>query len=96
MLVVNVHGDTPGVTLKRVPTSRPRHPVTETDDIAAVLDEASRRWSGTPRAKLIRLVLLDWASGGRSPSARAQAREDLTGSLPGSSHLYQRAEDWPE
>ena len=75
---------------------RPRHPVTETAEIADVLDMAARRWSDAPRAKLVRLVLLDWANGGRSPAARADARAELAGSLPGSGELYNRSEDWPE
>ena len=78
-----------------VPTTRPRHPVTETDEIADVLDAAAQRWSDVPRAKLVQLVLLDWARGGRSPAARADARADLAGSLPGSAALYDRTEDWP-
>ena len=86
---------TPGVTLLAVPTTRPRHPVTETDEIADVLDAAARRWTDVPRAKLVRLVLLDWARGGRSPAARADARAGLAGSLPGSAELYDRTEDWP-
>jgi len=69
--------------------------VTETDEITEMLDEAARKWSGVPRAKLILLVMLDWAQGGRSPSSRARARQDLIGSLPGSSGLYDRAGDWP-
>ena len=79
-----------------MPTTRPRHPVTETPDIARILDEAARRWPGTPRAKLIQRVLVDWAGGGRSLAARAEARRSLVGSLPGSSALYDRAEEWPE
>lgn len=78
-----------------MPTTRPRHAVTETAEIAAILDEASRRWSEAPRAKLILHVMRDWAEGGRSPSSSAQAREALVGSLPGSSDLYDRASDWP-
>ncbi|WP_419855171.1 hypothetical protein [Candidatus Poriferisodalis sp.] len=78
-----------------MPTTRPRHPVTETDEIADVLDAAAQRWSGVSRAKLVQLVLLDWASGGRSPAARAVARAELAGSLPGSADLYDRSEDWP-
>ncbi|MDE0499676.1 MAG: hypothetical protein OXH86_20240 [Acidimicrobiaceae bacterium] len=78
-----------------MPTTRPRHPVTETDEIAEALDAAAQRWSGAPRAKLVQLVLLDWAQGGRSPAARADARADLAGSLPGSAALYDRTEDWP-
>lgn len=70
--------------------------MTETDDIAEILDEAARKWPGTPRAKLIQRVLTDWASGGRSPSTRAEARRLLIGSLPGSADLYSRAQEWPE
>ena len=69
--------------------------MTETDEIADVLDAAAQRWSGVPRAKLVQLVLLDWVSGGRSPAARANARAELAGSLPGSAELYDRSEDWP-
>ncbi len=69
--------------------------MTETDDVAEILDEASRRWTGVPRPKLILLVMRDWAEGGQSPSSRSRAREELVGSLPGSWDLYDRAEDWP-
>ena len=79
-----------------MPTTRPRHAVTETDQISSILDEAAKRWGDLSRAKLIQLILDDWASGGHSPSARAAAREALTGSLPGSSGSYRRDEDWPE
>jgi hypothetical protein len=79
-----------------MPTTRPRHPVTETDDIAEILDEAARRWPDTPRSRLIQRVLADWAAGGRSPTARAAARRALTGALPGSAGLYDRREEWPE
>ena len=78
-----------------MPTTRPRHSVTETDEITEILDEASRKWSDAPRAKLIRLIILDWARSGRSPSSRADARAMLEGSLPGSSALYDRSQDWP-
>jgi len=70
--------------------------VTETDEIAAVLDEAARRWPGVPRSRLIQRVLVDWRDGGRAPAARRAARRRLTGSLPGSSALYQPAQEWPE
>lgn len=41
-----------------MPTTRPRHFVTETDDLADALDEAARRWPGASRAQLIvRLAL---------------------------------------
>ena len=89
-------GDAPGDTLGCMPTTRRRYPITETDDIAAILDEAARKWPDVPRQRLIQRVIADWASGGRSPSARTRARADLVGSLPGSADLYDRVEDWPE
>lgn len=79
-----------------MPTSRRRHALTETDEVARVLDEAARKWQDVPRSKLIQRVLADWAAGGRSPAARAAARRGLVGSLPGSSALYDRADEWRE
>lgn len=70
--------------------------MTETDEVAEVLDQAALRWPDVPRSKLIRRILADWASGGSSAVARAEARRSLVGSLPGSSELYDRHEDWPE
>lgn len=78
-----------------MPTTKPRHPVTETDEIAAVLDEAARRWPGVSRSRLIQQVLIDWRHGGRSLGARRAARQRLAGSLPGSSELYDPVGDWP-
>jgi len=89
-------GASPSVTLELVPTTRPRHPVTETDEIAEILDDAARKWPEVPRARLIQLVIADWAAGGRSPSARSAARKELVGSLPGSAELYDANADWPE
>jgi hypothetical protein len=41
-----------------VPTTRPRHFVTETDDLAAALDAAAGRWPGLSRSQLlVRLAL---------------------------------------
>jgi hypothetical protein len=78
-----------------VPTARPRYPVTETDEVADVLDEAHRRWPDESRSRLIVRVLLDWHGGGRSPTDRRAARGALVGSLPGSAKLYDR-DEWPD
>lgn len=41
-----------------MPTTRPRHFVTETDDLAQALDAAEPRWPGLSRAQiLVRLAL---------------------------------------
>jgi hypothetical protein len=42
-----------------VPTTRPRHTITETDDIRAMLDDAARRWperAGRERELLLELL----------------------------------------
>jgi hypothetical protein len=40
-----------------MPTTRPRYQVTETPEVARVLDRATKRWPGVPRSKLLmRLV----------------------------------------
>ncbi len=78
-----------------MPTARRRHAVTETNEIARILDEAARRWPDVSRAQLVHRVLADWAAQGRSPSARVAARRGLVRSLPGSARLYDRDEDWP-
>ena len=78
-----------------MPTARPRHPVTETPEVAEILDQAVRRWGNLPRSKLIQLILDDWASGGSGPAARAAARTRLEGSMRGTAGVYVRHEDWP-
>lgn len=46
-----------GVTLTGMPTGRPRHTLTETDEITAALADATARWPGlSPTELLKRLV----------------------------------------
>lgn len=78
-----------------MPTTKPRHQVTETDELAVVLDEAERRWPGVPRGRLIARVMADWHAGGRAPGVRREARRRLAGSLPGASALYAIEDEWP-
>jgi hypothetical protein len=42
-----------------MPTARPRHFVTETDDLAEALDEAATRWPGVSRAQLVVKLALE-------------------------------------
>ena len=44
-----------------MPTSRPRHQITETPAVARAIDRAAERWPGEPRAKLL-LRLVDTGS----------------------------------
>lgn len=40
-----------------MPTTRPRHTITETDEISAALDAAQRRWPGERRSELLRMLI---------------------------------------
>lgn len=42
-----------------MPTTRPRHLVTETDELAAALNDAATRWPGLSRAQLITRLALE-------------------------------------
>lgn len=87
-----------------MPTTRPRHQVTETDELAAALDEAAARWPGLSRGQLITRLALE---GHRATvvrqhqrrSARIQALRRHSGSLTGvypPRHLEALREEWPE
>jgi hypothetical protein len=87
-----------------VPTTRPRHQITETEELAAALDEAASRWPQLSRGQLITKLALE---GHRASIVRQrQHRSDrldalqrhsgaLTGIYP-SGHLEDLREDWPE
>jgi hypothetical protein len=87
-----------------VPTTRPRHQVTETPDIAAALDLAAKQWPGEPRARLlVRLVTLGQTTLQRDQDAARRARlaaiEETSGKYsdafpPG--YLAELRQDWPE
>jgi hypothetical protein len=89
-----------------MPTSRPRHTLTESDEIALALRDAARRWpedQDSPRMLLERLV----AEGHRavthdSDTAVEERRAAilrtsgaLTGSYP-AGYLAELRDDWPE
>jgi len=86
-----------------VPTSRPRHLVTETDDLAAALDEAARLWPGLSRGQLVVRLALE---GHRAAMAERRHRREkrlatlrrhrgaLTGSY-GAGYLEESRAEWP-
>ncbi len=89
-----------------MPTSRPRHTITESDEIARALRDAARRWpadSGSPRVLLERLVAEGHGVLTRDQDAEVQARRDailrtsgsLTGTYP-SDYLERLRDDWPD
>jgi len=88
-----------------VPTTRPRHVVTETDPVARALDAAAVRWpaeAGNRARLLLRLV----EEGHRAVAAEQEAtlrerraaldrtRGVLTGAF-GEGYLEKLREDWP-
>jgi hypothetical protein len=88
-----------------MPTTRPRHLVTETDQVAKALDDAARRWPedrGRRGKLLLHLVeeghraLLDEADDRRR--VRLAAIRRTSGSLSGvydGDYLERLREDWP-
>jgi hypothetical protein len=89
-----------------MPTTRPRHTLTETDELAAALDEAARRWpedAGSRSRLLLRLVKTGQralqAERGRQRDRRLAALERTAGALTGvypPGYLEQLRGEWPE
>lgn len=86
-----------------MPTTRPRHFVTETDDLARALDAAASRWPGLSRAQLlVRLALEGHHAAQRAHDERRDRRLAalrkhrgiLTGAY-GPGYLHQLREEWP-
>jgi hypothetical protein len=82
-----------------MPTTRPRHTLTETDDIAAALADAARRWPGEAPSELLRRLIAEGhaAVQGSAEAERAIVSES-SGALTG---IYSNTElddlraDWP-
>jgi len=84
-----------------MPTTRPRHLITETDDLAAALDIAATQWPGVSRPQL----LVKLAISAAEPLAAEAIRQRRLAALeriasgefaypPG--YLAELREDWPE
>lgn len=89
---------------RSVPTTRPRHFVTETDDLTVALDAAAARWPGLSRPQLlVRLALEGHRAAAqvreerrrRRLEALADHRGAFTGSY-GDDYLERSREEWPE
>lgn len=87
-----------------MPTKRPRHFVTETDELTAVLDAASARWPDLSRAQvLVRLALEGSRAAEHEHDERRRRRlailRERSGMLTGAygpDYLYRLRQDWPE
>ncbi len=87
-----------------MPTTRPRHTITETDAVARALDEAGERWPEVENRSQLLLRLI--AAGHRAVrqaleadiSRRRKAVEATGGALTGvyePEYLSRLREDWP-
>jgi hypothetical protein len=88
-----------------MPTTRPRHLVTETDELAQALDDAAKQWpadSGSRAKLLLHLVYEGHRAVISDRERRAAARRDavmrtrgaLTGAY-GKNYLDELRQDWP-
>jgi hypothetical protein len=88
-----------------MPTVRPRHVITETEQVATALDEAARRWpedSHNRRRLLLRLLEEGRRAASQTDDARADRHRDAvrrtSGALSGAygeDYLSELRRDWP-
>jgi hypothetical protein len=86
-----------------MPTTRPRHFVTETDELADALDEAARRWPRLSRPQLlVRLALEGHRAAQQAHDDRRRRRLEAIRTFSGCLHgvyepdyLSHLREDWP-
>lgn len=87
-----------------MPTTRPRHFVTETDDLAAALDDAAASWPELSRPQLlVRLALEGHRTAMASQAARRERRlaairthSGKMTTIYGPDYLDALREDWPQ
>jgi hypothetical protein len=89
-----------------MPTTRPRHVITESDALAAALDEAARRWPEDARSRarlLLRLIEIGRtqleAERADQVEARRRAIRETSGVLAGAypaGYLEELRRDWAE
>lgn len=86
-----------------MPTSRPRHQITETPAVAHALDVAARQWPTESRSKLLlRLVHAGGAALQQRRSETTRHRQDAVDSSSGKyadafggAYLAELRQDWP-
>lgn len=86
-----------------MPTTRPRHFVTETDDLARALDEAAARWPGLSRAQVLVQLALEGHraaqhvhdEGRRRRVAALRKHSGALAGVYGPNYLDGLREEWP-
>ncbi|HEX3932538.1 MAG TPA: hypothetical protein VHW64_17720 [Nocardioides sp.] len=87
-----------------MPTTKPRHQVTETPAVAHALDLAAQRWPGHSRGALVTLLLVEGAKTIEDDHEQVrETRRELVDRLAGgfddafpNGFLEQLRQDWPE
>jgi hypothetical protein len=83
-----------------VPTARPRHLLTETDEVAAAIDAAERLYPGESRADVLRrLVQIGAETIAERQGRHRRVVRDRAGRFPGlypPGYLDDLRDDWPE
>lgn len=83
-----------------MPTTRQRHLLTETDDIAQAIDAAAARYPGQSRADILRqLVRVGAEAIGQQHDARRRTVVEHAGRHPdlfAPGYLEELREEWPE
>lgn len=87
-----------------MPTTRPRHQITETPEVAHALDLAARRWPRESRSKLLmRLLRTGSAALEQERSEEDRVRLDAIDASSGKyadafgeGYLAELRQDWPE
>ena len=86
-----------------MPTARPRHFVTETDELAGALDAAAARWPGLSRSQLLVRLALEGDRAARHGHDERRRRRlaavhrnsgILTGAY-GADYLRRLRDEWP-
>ncbi|MGH9062371.1 MAG: hypothetical protein ACRD0L_00035 [Acidimicrobiales bacterium] len=86
-----------------MPTTRPRHLVTETDELRAALDAASQRWPDLSRPRLLVRLAMEGHHAAEQAHEEHRRRRlavllDHSGILTGAygrGYLAELREDWP-
>lgn len=90
--------------VRQMPTTRPRHFVTETDELASALDAAASRWPDVSRPQLLVRLALEGDRAAKQEQGKRRMRRlaaverhsgVLTGAYP-PDYLHALHEEWPE